>query len=251
MKKKNTKIAVIIPARYSSTRFQGKPLADIMGKPMIYYVYKRVLRNKNIDEVFVATDDDRIRNVVEQFGGNVIMTSDSHPTGTDRIAEAAQQVDADIIVNVQGDEPLVHPQMIDEAIAPIVKGNIEVVTLMTKIENIADIIDTSTVKIVQDINGFALFLSRSPIPYPQTRQNYSVYKQIGLYAFTKNFLLKFATFDQTPLELNEGIEFLRIIENGHKLGTVETEHRSFSVDTISDLHEARKIMGLMNKDEQW
>lgn len=241
---KRKRIIAVIPARYGSTRFEGKPLADILGKPMIYYVYQQASKSKIIDEVIVATEDERIKKAVENFGGYAVMTSETHHTGTDRIAEAALNLEADIIVNVQGDEPLVHPVMIEQAVDPVLSGETYVTTLMTKIENPADLIDITVVKLVKDKNNFVMFFSRSPIPYPKTRQSYTLYKQIGLYAFTKEFLLDFYNMEQTPLELIEGVEFLRILENGCRVKGVETEYRSFSVDTISDLFEVRKIIQL-------
>ncbi|MDD5617877.1 MAG: 3-deoxy-manno-octulosonate cytidylyltransferase [Candidatus Omnitrophica bacterium] len=241
--KKRKKIVAIIPARYKSTRFEGKPLAEICGKPMIYYVYNNIARSKFIDGIYVATDDERIASAVRGFGGKAIMTSANHPTGTDRIAEAARKIDADIIVNVQGDEPLVKAEMIEQAVKPILENNrVHVTNLVTKINNIGDYIDTTVVKTVIDKDNFILFLSRSPIPYPKTRQDFLVYKQIGLYAFNKSFLLKFVKMAQTPLELIEGVEFLRILENGHKVKAVETKFQTISVDTLSDLCEVEKLM---------
>jgi len=250
MEKEKMRITVIIPARYESTRFFGKPLADILGKPMIYHVYKQCLKVRGIEEVIVATEDQRIRKAVEDFGGRAIMTSDRHRTGTDRIAEAAQGVDTDIIVNVQGDEPLVHPRMIEQCIEPILAEGVQVTTLMTKIQNAAEFIDTNVVKVVKDKKGFALFLSRSPIPYPKTREGYIVYRQIGLYVFRRDFLLQFAVMEQSPLEVIEGIEFLRILENGYKVRAVETDYRSYNVDSVSDLIEVTKIMQLERQNDK-
>lgn len=242
-KKNHEKIVVIIPARYRSTRFEGKPLARICGKPMIYYVYNSAAKSEFIDDVYVATDDERISAAVRKFGGKVIMTSPDHPTGTDRIAEAAKKIDASIIVNVQGDEPLVKTKMIEQAAQPLLEDKrICVTNLISKISDIGDYIDTTVVKAVIDRSHFLLFLSRSPIPYPKTRQNFIVYKQIGLYAFRKSFLLQFVDMKQTALELIEGVEFLRILENGYKVKTIETTFKTISVDTLSDLCEVEKIL---------
>ena len=237
------KVVAVIPARYQSTRFEGKPLADIHGKPMIYYVYAGARKAAGIQDVFVATDDDKIRKAVEEFGGKTVMTSPDHKTGTDRIAEAVSNLEADIVINVQGDEPLVHPQMLEQAMRPLLEdSNLVVTTLMSPIENPADFIDTTVVKTVADRRGDILFFSRSPIPYPKSRQSYTAYKQVGLYAFRKSFLLEFAAMPPTPLELIEGVELLRAIENGIKVRGVETRHKTISVDTISDLFEVRKVL---------
>ncbi len=237
------KIVAVIPARYQSTRFEGKPLAEIHGRPMIYYVFKGAGRAKGIQDVFVATDDQRIQKAVEAFGGKVILTSPEHKTGTDRIAEAVLDIDADIILNVQGDEPLVHPEMLEQAAQPLLKEpGCLVSTLMSPIEDPADFIDTTVVKTVIDTKGDVLFFSRSPIPYPKTRQAYTAYKQVGLYAFRKEFLLEFASMSPTPLELVEGVELLRAVENGIKVKGVETRRKTISVDTLSDLFEVRKIL---------
>lgn len=219
---------------------------------MIYHVYKNVEKCQVLHYLAVATDDDRIEQAVKQFGGNVIRTSESHATGTDRIAEAAGKIEADVIVNVQGDEPLVQAGMVEQAVRPVLNDDrVDVTTLMTRITDIGDITDSTVVKIVRDKEGFALFLTRAPIPYPKTRRGgYVVFKQIGLYAFRKPFLLAFAGMEQTPLEMIEGVELLRALENGHKVKAVETQHTTISVDTLSDLHEVRRILlmrGMQNE----
>lgn len=242
-KKKKVRILGVIPARYASTRFEGKPLAMILGKPMIYHVYKQAEKARILDDVIVATDDARIKECVEGFGGKVIMTSSSHQTGTDRIAEVAGRVNSDIIVNIQGDEPLLDPEMIEQVAKPLTDdGSVNVSTLMSLLSDNADFIDTSNVKVVVDVSGNVLFMSRSPIPYPKTRRDYKAFKQIGIYAFRRDYLIKFARMKQTPLELIEGVELLRAVESGHKVKGVLTGHRTFSVDTVSDLFEVTEIM---------
>ena len=237
------KVIAVIPARYQSTRFEGKPLAEIHGRPMIYYVYAGARRAKGIQDVFVATDDERIQKAVLAFGGKVAMTSPEHKTGTDRIAESISTRDVDIVINVQGDEPLVHPEMLEQALRPLLHdAKLAVTTLMSPIESPADFIDTTVVKTVVDVKGNVLFFSRSPIPYPKTRQSYTAYKQVGLYAFRKEFLLEFAAMMPTPLELVEGVELLRAVENGVTVKGVETRHKTISVDTLSDLFEVRKVL---------
>ena len=241
--KRDKKITAVIPARYASTRFEGKPLAKILGQPMIYHVYKRVAESKLVNQLLVATDDQRIYETVQGFGGNAIMTSFHHPTGTDRVAEVAEKLDSDIVVNVQGDEPLVKPEMIDQVVAPLVdEEDLKVVNLITKITDPADYIDNTVVKAVKDKFDNLLYLTRSPIPYPRNKQQVVIYKQIGLYAFRREFLKTFVQLEQTNLELVEGIEFLRLIENRIPIKVVVTNYSPVSVDTISDLKEVEKIM---------
>ena len=243
--RKNTekkKVLVVIPARYASTRFEGKPLARIAGKPMIYHVYNRAVKSKIADEVIVATDDERIRKCVEGFGGRAMMTSSRHQTGTDRIAEVASRVSSDIVVNVQGDEPLLNPDMIGQVVRPLSKDReASVVTLAGRISSPADLVDLMNVKVVMDLRNNVLFMSRAPIPYPKSREGYSVYKQIGIYAFRRDYLIRFASMKQTPLELVEGIELLRVIENGQRLKVSVTEYPTYSVDTPADLAEVNRI----------
>jgi len=238
---KKLKIAAVIPARYQSTRFEGKPLAKILGKPMVLHVYDNIKSCPVLDEVIIATEDERIVDVVLEYGAKAMMTRDDHPTGTDRIAEVSAKIDADIIINVQGDEPLINVEMIQKMAEPLIEDKtIDVANMITTISNIGDYIDTTVVKAVKDKKEFLLYLTRSPIPYPKTRQNYVVYKQIGLYAFRSNFLQKFVSMPQTDLELIEGIEFLRILENGYKVKAVVGDYTMISVDTISDLIEVEK-----------
>jgi 3-deoxy-manno-octulosonate cytidylyltransferase (CMP-KDO synthetase) len=240
-------VIAIIPARYASTRFPGKALTLIREKPMIQWVYERTKRSQLVTRVVVATDDERIRMAVSAFGGEAIMTSADHPTGTDRIAEVARTLKCDIVVNVQGDEPLVHPDMIDEAIMPLVRDpSIPMGTVCRKIENRNEAFDPNVVKVVFDEKGFALYFSRAPLPWD--RDNWAgkdtfsdltlsgpMYKHIGLYAYRRDFLLNYAKMPQTPLEAAEKLEQLRALESGHRIKTVVTEHESFGVDIPGDL----------------
>lgn len=237
------KVVAVIPARYQSTRFQGKPLAKILGEPMIYHVYRNIKSCKILDDLFVATDDERIVKAVEGFGGKAIMTSSDHPTGTDRVAEAARTFDADIVVNVQGDEPLLKAALIEQTVRPLLDDpKLQVTNLISRLKDLGDFVDSSVVKAALDAKGNVMYLTRAPIPFPKTRQNYTVHKQIGLYAFRKNFLLQFVKMEQTPLELVEGIEFLRILENRIQIKAVVTDYNATSVDTLSDLIEVEKIL---------
>ena len=241
--RKKQKVLVVIPARYASTRFEGKPLAKILGRPMIYHVYSRAVKSRIADEVVVATDDERIRKCVDDFGGKAIMTSVGHQTGTDRIAEVAEESDSEIIVNVQGDEPLLDPEMISQVVQPLFNnGEVNVVTLAGRISDPADFVDFMNVKVVMNIDNDVMFMSRAPIPYPKSRQNYCAFKQIGVYAFKRDYLIRFASMKQTPMEIIEGIELLRVLENGQKLKGAITEHRTYSVDTPSDLAEINRML---------
>jgi 3-deoxy-manno-octulosonate cytidylyltransferase (CMP-KDO synthetase) len=244
---KNDAIVAIIPARYGSTRFPGKALADIKGKPMIQWVYERTQRSSLIDRTVVATDDERILNAVNSFGGEAIMTSPHHATGTDRIAEVAASLACALVVNVQGDEPLIQPAMIDEAIAPLTADpSIPMGTLCKRIVDRDEAGDPNVVKVVFDVNGFALYFSRAPIPWDRDRWSHAsalrelaiagpLYKHIGLYVYRREFLLAYARMRQTQLEAIEKLEQLRALERGFRIRTVVTEHESFGVDIPDDL----------------
>jgi 3-deoxy-manno-octulosonate cytidylyltransferase (CMP-KDO synthetase) len=242
-----TSIIAVIPARYGSTRFPGKALAPIQGKPMVQWVYERAAHSTLVDKVMVATDDERIFAAVKSFGGEVVMTSPHHATGTDRIAEVAQSLDCGIIVNVQGDEPLIRPEMIDQAIRPLIDDpTIPMGTLCRKIEDRKEAFDPNVVKVVFDEKGFALYFSRAPIPWDRDRWSgkdrltdmplvATLYKHIGLYVYRREFLLNFARLPRTRLEESEKLEQLRALEHGHRIKAVVTEHESFGVDIPSDL----------------
>lgn len=236
------KVVAIIPARYASSRLPGKPLKDICGKPMIQLVYERVRLSNTLDRVIVATDDQRIYDVVQAFGGEAKMTAITHKTGTDRLAEVAQELDADIVVNVQGDEPLINPEMIDQAVRPLLEDkSIKMGTLKHKITSKEELESPHVVKVVTDRENFALYFSRSLIPYPRTDIDTTYYKHIGLYVYQKDFLLDYAKMDSTLLEQKESLEQLRALENGYKIKVVETEYKSIGVDTLEDLERVREM----------
>ena len=248
-------VIAIIPARYGSTRLDGKTLLDIGGKPMVQWVYEMAKKAKLIRDVMVATDDKRVMSAVERFGGKAVMTSSSHRSGTDRIAEAAGSLNADVIVNVQGDEPLIEPEMIDEAIKPLLaESSLLISTLKTRIANEEELKDPNVVKVVTDREGFAIYFSRLPIPYVRDSSEFGVrsselkatyYKHIGLYVYRKDFLLKFAKMKPTPLEDAEKLEQLRVLENGYKIKVVQTKYNSVGVDTQEDLERVREIVSSM------
>ena len=258
MKKTQTKISAVIPARYGSTRFEGKPLADILGKPMIQYVYEGVCQSKLIDEVIVATDDERISEVVKSFGGKAVMTSPTHFTGTDRVAEVAKKLKSEIIVNVQGDEPLIRGEFIDNAIRPLLTDDtLQLSTLMTRIEEVRDWLNPHIVKVVADQKNFALYFSRSPIPFPRDLQigrlesnpfgtnrplPKRVFKHIGVYVFRRKFLLQFSKMKPTPLEKLEKLEQLRALENGHPIKVTLVDYEPLCVDTPEDIQKVEAFL---------
>jgi 3-deoxy-manno-octulosonate cytidylyltransferase (CMP-KDO synthetase) len=242
-------IAAIIPARYGSTRLAGKPLADINGKPMIRHVYERVQKATLVDTVLVATDDQRIASVVEAFGGQAVMTPETMSTGTDRIAFVARSLpDAEIVVNVQGDEPLIVPAMIDDAIRPLIDdATVDVGTLVREIASPEELWNPGVVKVIRSIHGKALYFSRAVIPYGRDLpeedllMHHVFYKHIGLYVFRRNFLVQLPQMAQTPLELAEKLEQLRILEHGFAITATVTRYDSIQVDTQADLERVRQI----------
>lgn len=233
----------VIPARYSSTRLPGKPLADICGKPMICRVYERAKRSKSVAEVIVATDDERILQAVEKNSGRAIMTRADHKTGTDRLAEVAEKFsDAEVIVNVQGDEPLIEPSLIDELIAEFVADkNLQMATVATELLSEDEMNNPNNVKVVIDRYNDALYFSRSLIPYPRNAGKSKVFKHIGIYAYRRDFLLDYAKMEPTPLEQTESLEQLRALENGYKIRVIKSSCRFVGVDTAEDLELVNKI----------
>ncbi len=247
MDKTRAQIIAVIPARFGSTRFPGKALALIKDKPMIQWVYERAQRSRLVNRVIVATDDERIIKATAAFGGEAVMTSRDHSTGTDRIAEVARNLDCSLVVNVQGDEPLIHPEMIDQTIAPLAEDpSIPMGTVCKLIETSDEAFDPNVVKVVFDEKGFALYFSRAPIPWDRDRWSGkdslkdlplsgALYKHIGLYVYRRDFLLQYAQMPQTALETTEKLEQLRALEYGYQIKTVVTKHESFGVDIPEDL----------------
>jgi 3-deoxy-manno-octulosonate cytidylyltransferase (CMP-KDO synthetase) len=248
----------MIPARYGSTRLEGKALVDIAGKPMIQHVYEQACRATRLDEVIIATDDERIAAAVRAFGGRYEMTSDTHRSGTDRLAEVAGRVDCDLIVNIQGDEPMIEPAAIDAAAEPFFSGEAERFgTIATPITDIREHLEPSTVKVVVDRTGHALYFSRAPLPYfrldasgddwpadkPRQHPESGVWplKHIGLYVYTRETLLWYAALDPTPLEQTEKLEQLRALENGCPIRVVQVDYSPIGVDTPEDLERVRRI----------
>jgi 3-deoxy-manno-octulosonate cytidylyltransferase (CMP-KDO synthetase) len=246
------KVTAIIPARYASTRFPGKPLALLLGLPMIQHVYLRVAAAELVDRVIVATDDERILNAVQGFGGEALMTRADHQTGTDRLAEVARVLDSELIVNVQGDEPLIQPQMIDQAIRPLLDSpGIEMGTLAARLTRLDDFYNPNVVKVVRDLAGFALYFSRAAIPWPrdvstagleERLPHLPVWRHVGLYVYRRSLLLDYPSWPETPLEKLERLEQLRALERGVRLYVAETEWDSHGVDTPADLERVEKLM---------
>ncbi len=238
------KIIGVIPARYKSSRFPGKPLVDICGKPMIYWVYRQAMKVKEFDEVYVATDDERIRAACEAHNMKVILTSDQHNTGSDRVAEVAEKTDGDLYVNVQGDEPVIDPEMIREVISIFTEDDsVYFGSLKKEITDPEEIRAASTVKVVTDDRGDAMYFSRSVIPSNVKDGKLArVFRHVGIYAYKKDFLLKFAAMEQTELELGEGIEPLRAMQKGYKIRLKETTYSSIGVDLPEHVSQVEKIL---------
>jgi len=238
------KVLGVIPARYASTRLPGKPLVDILGRPMIRLVYENAARARTLERLIVATDDERILEAVEAFGGRARLTSREHNTGTDRVAEMAGGLEAEVVVNIQGDEPFVEPGMIDEIVQPLLDDpELPMCTSMHQVTDPADFANPNVVKVVVDLAGHALYFSRSLIPYPRKREGHRVFEHIGLYAYRRDFLLSYARLPQTPLEKLESLEQLRALEHGYRIRVVETRQSyiPLSVDTPEDLEKARVL----------
>jgi len=237
------KVIGIIPARMGSTRYPGKPLVKILGLSMIEHVYQRAKMSNALDALFVATPDNQIKEVVESFGGKVIMTSPKHNRCTDRIAEAVKDIDCDIVVNIQGDEPLLYPEIIDMTVEPFPKNKgIVAVNPIAKITNQEDVEDRNDVKVVCDLEGNILYMSREPIPSRYLAKGATLYKLVCIMPFTKKFLMTFMGLKQTPLEEIESIDNLRILEHGYQIRAVEIPLGIDGVDTPADRDRVEKKM---------
>ena len=247
------KIVAIIPARFGAVRLPGKPLLDLGGKPLIQHTYERASQARNISRVIVATDEARIFEAVRAFGGEAVMTSSEHPTGTDRIAEVARDLNCDYVVNVQGDEALIDPRMIEQVIeATIAREGVVMGTAARPIQELRRFRDPMVVKVVVSSRGFALYFSRAPIPFvrdasreeglasPDVLRHFL--EHIGLYVYRRDFLLQFIRMPRTPLEKLENLEQLRVLENGYQIAVVQTEYFAFGIDTPEDLEEARRML---------
>jgi 3-deoxy-manno-octulosonate cytidylyltransferase (CMP-KDO synthetase) len=238
-------VVAVIPARFASSRLPGKPLADIDGRSMIEHVYRRAAAASTVSQVIVATDDLRVATRVADFGGKVRLTKATHLTGTDRLAEVVATLDCDVVVNVQGDEPLIDPRSIDQAVAPLLADrSVQMTTLYKRITQPAELADANVVKVVVDRGGFALYFSRASIPYVRDPKGGwpPFYRHIGLYAYRRSALLVLASLEPTPLERTESLEQLRALEHGIRIKAVETQYDSIGVDTPEDLEQVRRLL---------
>lgn len=241
------RIIGVIPARYKSSRFPGKPLADICGKPMIWWVYKQCMKVEDFEAIYVATDDERIFNTCRELGIQVLMTADTHKTGTDRIGEVAQKIPSDLIVNIQGDEPLLEPKTIRSAIEPFYSDpDLKISNLMTKIKDPVDVVNFTVPKVITNKDGIGVYLTRATAPYPKGSLDYAYYKQVCVYGF-KPDVLKFycdygIKYGKAKIEAIEDIEILRFIENGYKVKYIEVDSETVAVDTPNDLDKVRAII---------
>ncbi len=241
------KIVGIIPSRYGSSRFPGKALALIKGKPMIEHVFMRASECERLTDIWIATDDRSIKSCVEEFGGKVIITKKEHPTGTDRISEAARYLKlspSDIVVNIQGDQPLFKGKILNLLIDSMLNNpSIQMSTLIYRIRDQREIDDRNCVKVVMDLNGFAIFFSRSPIPFYRDREIDRIYyKHLGFYAYRMDFLKRYPTLPRGRLEVAESLEQLRAIENGIKIKVVESPSDSYEVDTPQDIEKIERLL---------
>lgn len=244
----------IIPARYGSTRFEGKVLADLGGKPVIQHVYERAKQAKLLDDLIVACDDERVKNAVTKFGAKVVMTSADQPTGTDRLTEVVNPIDVKVVVNIQGDEPFVQPTMIDQIVLALLSSNSKtaMATVIKKIEDEKELYDSNCVKVVVDKDGNALYFSRNCIPFVRDKEGLdsksileaiTFYKHIGLYGYTKDFLFTFKNLPKSRLEEAEKLEQLRALEHGYKIKTIVTKFDTVGIDTPADLERAKELLG--------
>ena len=241
------KIIGVIPARYKSSRFPGKPLADICGKPMVWWVYQQCLKVDDFDAVYVATDDEKIYRECKKLDIDVIMTSDKHITGTDRIGEVARKVEADLFVNIQGDEPLIEPETIKAAIRPFYEDiNLQITNLMTRINDPVDVVNFTVPKVITNREGIGIYLTRSTAPYPKGKIDYKYYKQVCVYGFRPEALKFYCEYGEkygkAKVEEIEDIEILRFIENGFKVQFIEVDSESIAVDTQKDLERIKKVI---------
>lgn len=236
------KILCVIPARYASTRLPGKPLADIDGEPMVARVFQRAAKAQLIQDVVVAVDDERVYDAVVKYGGKAMMTAKHHPTGTDRLAEvAAAYPDVDVIINIQGDEPLIDPNLIDRLAQEFEKDQKLVMATVKTPMLEEEYHNPNNVKVVTDKNDYALYFSRSLMPYPRENTGVTVYKHIGIYGYSREFLLQYAKMAPTPLEQTESLEQLRALENGYRIKVITSEERFVGVDTPEDLAKVNEI----------
>jgi len=240
-----TQVVALIPARYASTRFPGKPLHMLAGKPMIRRVYEQVAKCRNIDCIAIATDDVRIAECVNTFGATAIMTKADHPSGSDRLAEAvAHYPEAAIVVNVQGDEPFIDPQLVEQLVQCLLDDPLlNMATAACEISDPAQIADANVVKVVRNLQGNALYFSRSPLPFLRNPEHApKTLRHLGIYAYRSEFLKQFVSWAPSPLELTESLEQLRALENGASIAVIITEHCGLGIDTPEQAQQAEQLL---------
>jgi 3-deoxy-manno-octulosonate cytidylyltransferase (CMP-KDO synthetase) len=247
------KFVCIIPARYASQRLPGKPLLKLGGQPMIEWVYRRACRVSLFEKVVVATDDQRILDHMKKIGGNVIMTPEDMASGTDRVAYVAQEIDADVIVNLQGDEPLISSEVLEKVCVPFEDPQVNMVTPITRIKSTEDMTDVTLARVIIDKNKDAIYFTRATIPYnrdlenrDEWHQHHHYFKHIGIYAYRRNFLLEVSNLPPGKLEKIEKLEQLRVIENGYQITPVYTDYKSVCVDTPQDLQDINNYISEHN-----
>jgi 3-deoxy-manno-octulosonate cytidylyltransferase (CMP-KDO synthetase) len=233
------KKVIVIPARYASTRLPAKPLIEINGKPIIQWVYEKASASKLKDRIIIATDDERILKVALAFGAEAVMTSPACKSGTDRVYEAMEGQEGDIVINLQGDEPFIRADMVDTLFSAIERDNLNMATLCCPLKDDNELADPNTVKVVIDKDSFALYFSRSPIPFVRGQRRAPLYKHIGIYGFERSFLEQFVFLEKSRLEDTESLEQLRVLENGYKIKVLTTQYNGFGIDTEADLERAR------------
>ena len=244
----NKKILTVVPARYASSRFPGKIIEMVAGKPLVLHAYERAQSASLVTDVVIAADDQRILDALAPFGANVVMTSVDHPSGTDRIAEVAEKIEADLVVNVQGDEPLIHGETIDATIRPLLEDpEVVMSTAQILITDPEKLSNPNVVKVISDVRGRALYFSRACIPVIRDAEVRASnppchWEHVGMYVYRRDFLLAYAKMPQTPLEKLESLEQLRAIENGYKIAVVDTDYEGVGVDTPEDLARVRAIL---------
>lgn len=237
------RVVGVIPARFHSTRFEGKVIAEIAGKPMIQHVYEKANQSQRLDEIIIACDDSRVQMIAEDFGARAVLTDPDHPSGSDRMVEVIKDIDCDIVINVQGDEPLIQPNVIDQLVEAMIDGKDTVMaTVIKATTDKKELDDPNVVKVVVDQNGFALYFSRSRIPFERNSGECAYFKHLGIYAYTKDFLLKYTSMSKSKLELTESLEQLRVLEAGYKIKTITTDIETIGVDTKEDLLKVEKYL---------
>jgi len=238
----------VIPARYQSTRFAGKVLTDILGKPMLQHVWERAKQSRMLDDLVIACDSEIVLKAAAEFGAKAVMTSKEHTCGTDRISEVVNPLDVKVVINIQADEPLIHPMMIDSLARALLEDKmLNMATLMKKIDDVLELLDPNVVKVVVDKNNFALYFSRAPIPYLAANADIdqiTYYKHIGLYGYTKDFLFTYKNLPVSNLEKTEKLEQLRVLTEGFRIKVLQTPFETVGVDTPGDLE---KVISQLNK----